>query len=165
MLQILLYNLLSAAGAGCNGGASTYAGRWRSPTVYRHHQGCNGGASTYAGRWRSPTVYRHHQWFIIQAKNRWTSISWRLRGIWHHLLQIVDFCSVTTGAGSASCFHPAHEVLHEWYPAQLILSPANIQGGEFGAACSIVEQWHSVALHDSIRSHCDGHKGADETQR
>ena len=38
-----------------------------------------------------------------------------------------------------------------------------MQGGEVGAACSIIEHGHSVVLHDSIWSHCDGLKSADET--
>ena len=57
-----------------------------------------------------------------------------------------------------------HEALYECYSAQHILSSGNIQGGEVGAACSIVEHGHSVALHNSIRGRCDGLKSADENQ-
>ncbi len=56
---------------------------------------------------------------------------------------------------------PIHEARQQWYSAQHILSLANVQGGEVRAACSMVENWHSVPLHQSIGCQQDG---AEESQ-
>jgi len=88
--------------------------------------------------WLTPAIPPHPDVELIQP----TSVASAFAGIRHSSLAIPELMR------QGGCYVATYIAWHQRYTPQNVLSPAQIQTGQVGAAGRVKEHWHSILLHD-----------------